>query len=68
MNAAAGMKLAAALLFQRIRSEIEQVFKFLFQSNAQDQGQFGGRVELACFNGADGVARDAYHFGKLRLG
>lgn len=46
----------------------EQIFKFLVQSYAQDKRQLGCGVKLPGLNRADGVAGNAYHFGKLGLG
>ena len=37
-------------------SEIEKIFKFLVQRNAQDQRKLCGGIELAGFNGTDGIA------------
>lgn len=48
--------------------EIEDVLKFFLQGDAQHQRQLGRGVELAGFDGADGVAGDAHHLGQVGLG
>lgn len=48
-------------------SKVKQFFEFFVEGDAQNQCQFCCRVELPCFNGADGVARHADHLGKLAL-
>ena len=48
--------------------EIEEVFEFLIQRDAEDQGQLGGGTELAGLDGTDGVPGDAHHLRKLSLG
>ena len=48
--------------------KIEEIFEFLIQRNAEDQGQLGGGTELAGLDGTDGVPGDAHHLRKLSLG
>ena len=47
--------------------KIEQFLKFFIQGDAENQRQLGRRIELASFDGADGVARDADHLRQRRL-
>ena len=49
-------------------SEIEQFLEFFIQSDAEDQSQFCGGVELTGFDGGDGIAGYADHFCQRRLG
>lgn len=42
-----------------IRSlEVEDLFEFLIKGDAEDEGEFGGGIELAGLDRADGVAVD----------
>lgn len=48
--------------------KIKQLFKFLIQSDTQNQCQLCRRIKLPGFNGADGIPGHTYHIRKLVLG
>src|SRR5699024_1427902 len=60
----------AALARARFSSvvKIKQLLELFVKRDAEDQGQFGGGVDLPRLDRADGVAGDAHHGGQLRLG
>ena len=50
-----------------LRSEREQLLKFLVKRNAQDQRQLGGGAELPRLDGADGISGHAHQLRQRRL-